>query len=532
MFNSFSSNFAKKQGLDESSIANFNSHIEKAEALLKFGFKVTLLMWQIFGDTLSKLPLLSQSYTGLISIAQMHKNLSISRELKPNLSDLDTCDFPREYKTDELIVGSGPGGAISAYYAINDGRQILMVEAGVELDKNSIHHGVDQLMRDFSYGGQQAILGNKIIPFAQGKVIGGGSEINSGLYHRLPLKVKEEWCKLLELELNDWEKSEEFIEELIKVDLQNSQSLGIYSNSPIISASNQMGWAHAQIPRWRKYSASNSFEHFGMFEAVIKNLPATNFTLLANHSCIKFSVINKSRIEIQVVGKNCSHSIIANHVTLSAGSVSTPRILLRSGLAKPKDFSFNFHAMSRVIAEFTRPVNDTTDIDPHQAWKPDYSIKFGAAVGTPEMLRATLSALGGETNQEFENLGAFYASVVPAGRSGFFRSPFGFLPWYKLSQDTLEKIKLGTNELTQGLKMAGAINVFSNPAKPSISSVHIFGSMPIGLNSLVDKNGVLKCCPSVRISDGSLLPTAPIVNPQGPLLTLTKVLAEKFYSTS
>jgi hypothetical protein len=187
--------------------------------------------------------------------------------------------------------------------------------------------------------------------------------------------------------------------------------------------------------------------------------------------------------------------------------------------------------MSRVVAKFDREVNDGIDIDPHQAWKPDQSAKFGAAVGTPQMMAATLSAMNINTESPIAQLGAFYASTIPFGKSGFLRTPIGFQPWYVLSKKTKDSIKQNTNELIAGLRMAGASEVFGNGESPSISTVHIFGSLPLAANGILDKRGYVKeTGGKIRVSDGSLLPTAPFVNPQGPLLHLTNILAKNAYS--
>src|SRR5207247_5275223 len=41
--------------------------------------------------------------------------------------------------------------------------------------------------------GLAAALGNPAIAFAEGRCVGGSTEINSGLYHRLPAALAESW---------------------------------------------------------------------------------------------------------------------------------------------------------------------------------------------------------------------------------------------------------------------------------------------------------------------------------------------------
>ena len=73
----------------------------------------------------------------------------------------------------------------------------------------------------------------------------------------------------------------------------------------------------------------------------------------------------------------------------------------------------------------------------------------------------------------------------------------------------------------------GATNVLGKITTPSISTVHIFGSLPLGSNKLLDNNGFLNnSMHRIRVCDASLLPSAPKVNPQGPISVLSLLLSK------
>ena len=60
----------------------------------------------------------------------------------------------------------------------------------------------------------------------------------------------------------------------------------------------------------------------------------------------------------------------------------------------------------------------------------------------------------------------------------------------------------------------------------SVSTVHVFGSIPIGRSRLIDDRGYLNGTGKrVYIRDASLLPTHPLVNPQGPLMQMLEALS-------
>jgi choline dehydrogenase-like flavoprotein len=246
--------------------------------------------------------------------------------------------------------------------------------------------------------------------------------------------------------------------------------------------------------------------------------------ILANHRVSR--ILPGARKHILIVnGSSCSHKVYTRKITVSCGAIETPRLLHRSGLLKAKQFDFGFHAMSRLMATFDHEVNDLEDIDPHQAWTENYGSKFGVSVSNKGFLEATRSALGDNRPLDHKKALVFYASTAMDQNGTFIPLGPKVYPSYRFSRMEREKIHLSTKTLAQGLKNAGARDVIYNSRSPSLSTVHIFGSLPIG-KSVVDRRGTLEGLgfPTIRVCDASLFPSAPLVNPQGPLMHLAKTL--------
>jgi choline dehydrogenase-like flavoprotein len=55
------------------------------------------------------------------------------------------------------------------------------------------------------------------------------------------------------------------------------------------------------------------------------------------------------------------------------------------------------------------------------------------------------------------------------------------------------------------------------------STVHIFGTLPITSSIFIQGTNKLKKDPRIRISDGSIIPYGPGVNPQGVIMTAVKI---------
>ena len=506
---------------------SLTDQFSNSDTLIKSGIILTLLCYKFFPLIAKRLPFLPTTMKMINSLAALHRDEKIST-LNLNSSD-GQCSFQasEDYVFNEVIIGSGPGGAIAANLSAKKNQKVLLVEEGKLKSKNS-HHSLAQLMFDFRNSGQEVILGLPIIPFAQGRVIGGSSEINSGLYHRLPSHVKSEWLSTLNISEKSWHDAEIAIETALSIDKQNDSSLGVYSKSPLIDASERMNWDCQLIPRWRAYSGED-FIHFGMADTFLRN-GNKNLEVLPNHKVLKI-VPGEVNHGIELIGSSCTHRIKSKKITISCGAVETPRLLVRSKLLRRRDFHFGFHAMSRVLAIFGHSVNDLKDIDPHQAWTKKFETKFGISVSTKGFIEATIKSLDYNMEVDHKKALVFYASTAMHKRGKFLRLGKEIYPAYFLSKDEIKTIRNSTAMLTTGLKKAGALSVLSNIYKPSLSTVHIFGSLPIG-RSPIDSQGTLKNIgyPSIRVCDTSIFPSPPLVNPQGPLMHLALVLTEKWLS--
>lgn len=526
----FRSSRLRSRYVSDAAHASALAHLKSAVSLVKIGFAVSLFADIFIGRHAQKIPILSKAVVGTNSLIAMH-NESISHSIHEVRNDREEeCAFGGgDNEWDEVIVGSGPGGSVAAYYSIKSGRKTLLIEAGTYQGEDISHHSTEQLMESFAYGGQEVILGPDIIPFAQGSVVGGGSEVNSGLYHRLPSKIKGEWIRSIGISTEDWENEEAFVEEMLFVKQQSQGSLGLYRSSPLLLAAQTQGWHCEVIPRWRTYSKDRMIHH-GMETTFLRQAKANGLVLLTNHT-VKRVVTNTNSVTIELEGTSCRHFIKSRTATLSAGTIETPKLLAKSRIIKVNEIRMNFHAMSRLVAEYDHEVNDLHDIDPHQAWPNDYSAKFGAAVGTRELLVATLVNLGIAEELKVSNLGVYYASTVPFGKSGFLRSPGGYSPFFIMDKSTKKRIATNTQALHRGLVASGAKRIFGSLEQPPISTVHVFGSLPLVGSRTIDSNGHVRGTSDlVRVCDASLLPSAPVVNPQGPITHLCGVLSRVAYS--
>ena len=95
-------------------------------------------------------------------------------------------------ETEVLVIGSGAGGAVTAAILARAGRRVVVVEEGPWVDPDA--RGAVLARGD---GGQvpppravRARSARPPIAYAEGRCVGGSTEINSGLWHRLPARPR------------------------------------------------------------------------------------------------------------------------------------------------------------------------------------------------------------------------------------------------------------------------------------------------------------------------------------------------------
>lgn len=499
-----------------SSRESFKVLNSQASSVVAFAAKAGLNFYRIFGERLGAVPVLKMLHGPTKALLAMTNTFAKRNNEPLSLPIPSPCEANEEVFSgtwDEVIIGSGPGAAVAYEAAIRDSRNALVIERGVAVNPFTEPHGLRQMSESFFRAGQEIVLTFPPTPFAQASAYGGGSEINSGLYHNLPEKIRKNWIEKTDLQEVDYVSAQEHVFKKLNIMTQDTSALGLYSESPLKQIGQSLNWEGGVIPRWRKYSGAK-YTHFGAVNTYFKDVIAKN--LLLGHNVTRLE-IKPAHVLIKISGPNCKHQVRATLTTLSAGTTGTPELLVKSGLAKTGEFSFGFHAMVRVAAKFPRKVNDGHDIDPHQYWSPDGSYKIGAAVATPELLAATLATTNSEEKSGIENIVSYYISTPSEGKSGFLKLAGNLVPYLVPTKQYQLKLRKGYETLVNAIENSGG-TVFGR-GKFSVSSVHVFGSLPLGKSKIIDSHGFVRGTDGrIKVRDASLLPAHPTVNPQGPLM--------------
>lgn len=504
--------------------ALFSERIHQAPVLLISVSKLLGLFLsrsQIVDHICSRMPMIKLILRFLGGNAQLILKSPEHVPVTPNLQDFLNTDT----LFDLIVIGSGPGGSIAALRGAETGKKVLVIEAGEAYPPSSIeHHSLFQTIKQFRNGGLNFIWGTKPVLFAEGMTVGGGSEVNSGLYHRLEGHRRTEILSAVGASEEEWSELEKLVEKEISVQLSPE---GTTPDHGLVLGALLEGLVCREIPRWRKYEPSE--EHQGMQVTYLQRAKKNGAKVLVN-SQVNRLIPKKDSIEVEIYDTSGKRILKSKEVVLAAGTLETPRVLHRSKLSSSY-FPLNLHPMLRAVAVQDRVINDGDLFPSWQAWDGNQRYKYGYSVSTYPYLVATLRSLGEDrdfSDNELSYMAAYFSSFVLSDSKARLRR-FGntLIPTISFGKQDNKSMRESSKKLMDLLSLGGATELWPKKGISPVTTVHLFGSVPIGRSKLIDNKGCLITESRIRISDGSLMPFAPWGNPQGPIMVLCELIAKR-----
>ena len=161
-----------------------------------------------------------------------------------------------QYSCDTLVIGSGPGGSMTAALLAEAGVDVLLVEEGQSLSVDSSRdHSLAQMDEKWRSGGLTAALGSPKVTYVEGRCVGGASESNAGLYHPPIADVLESWAE--RYQINDFGADalaphlQRVVDEIGVSKCPNGFSP---ASDRLAEGATKMGWRWAEIERFWHYS--------------------------------------------------------------------------------------------------------------------------------------------------------------------------------------------------------------------------------------------------------------------------------------
>ncbi len=467
-----------------------------------------------------------------------------------------TPSAPKVETVDVLVIGSGPGGALTACTLAEAGLQVLVCEEGAWIEHGTLRQfSLDQMQAQYRQAGLSAALGRPPVAYAEGRCAGGGSEINSGLYHRAPEAIVAEWARdysVLDLSTDRLEPHAAEVEAYLGV--STSTTPPPYASVLLQRGAERLGWAASEVPRWFRDEHDAEPGHAGrqtMTRTYLPRAQRSGAEVRTEWRATKLTFdgarVTGAQFEVTETGRRSIAVVRARRVVVSCGAVHAPALLQRSGIRGNVGKSLRMHPTVKLVARFAEPV-PFDDVPLHQVKEFAPDLSFGGSASSAGQIALALSddwQNRRDAMADADQLFTYYAAIRSHGKGRVISLPGMSDPLvtYALTSRDLMLLREGLGRLALLLMRAGATKVWPSvrnapgassedeiPAMvaplgrgtASLMTVHLFSSVPMGerADCPADSFGRVKGVPGLYVNDASLLPTAPGVNPQGSIMAI------------
>ncbi len=459
-------------------------------------------------------------------------------------------------RTECLVIGSGPGGAVTARLLAEAGRDVLIVEEGPDLQLESAEpFSVDEMRQKYRYGALNPVLGHPNIALVEGCTVGGGSEINSGLYHRTPTAILESWRRdfrvehLTALDMEPHFRSCDEAVNVVKIPVPKP-ALSL----KLAQGAERLGWTSIEVPRCFRYDGRVGPDGVplgtrqSMTRTILPRARAAGANLLPLFRALRPRAAGRQWKLEGLLGSR-PVTITADRVFVCGGAIESPALLRRSGVRTNTGNSLAMHPSVKIAARFPDEINhEEAGVPVHQV-KHFEDMSFGCAISSlPYLMMGMIDypAWWQFTRREWRRMGMYYG-MIPGPSCGTVRNIAGSTDprvRYPLRDADLRLLATALQRLARMLLGAGATHLFASiegfppirteadishiPAilprdRANLMTIHLFGSCPMGEDlsrCAVDSFGRVHGVPGLSVHDASIFCSAPNVNPQGTVMAL------------
>jgi choline dehydrogenase-like flavoprotein len=467
---------------------------------------------------------------------------------------------------DVVVVGTGAGGAVVAKELADQGLAVLMIEEGeYHTRKDFVRRSLPATKQLYKSGGLTGVIGNCAIPIPLGRGVGGSTTINSGTCLRTPPWILERWRH--ELGLGDFtpEYLADFYDQVERT-LEVAPSSELARGAPaqvIARGCEQLGWSHFPVPRNAPGCDGQGVCQWGCPTDAKRSMNVSYVPMALTRGAQLVTGLHVRRVLVEggravgVIGRRKDGRdlcVRARAVILSCGTLATPVLLLKQGLANGSGQvgkNLTIHPATNATAIFDHDVRGFAHVP--QGYGVDQFHREGMLIlgaGAPLDMGATMFPFVGEryvrVMEQFDKIASFGVMIEDDPNGRILLGPGGapvFL--YKLGQRERRLLARGTAAVARIFKAAGARAIYTEihgfeelssdddierleaacPNGFDVVSVafHPLGTCRMGTDpraSVVDASHESHDVPGLYIVDGSVVPTSIAVNPQLTIMAL------------
>lgn len=463
-------------------------------------------------------------------------------------------------QTDVLVVGSGAGGALTAATLAEAGLQVVVAEEGPAIAPGSLRpFSREEMVRAYRDRGVNATVGAPPIVYTEGRCLGGGTEVNSGLYHRPPPELVERWIDeyaIADLDPDELTGHAEAIEQALGVSPLPGPAPR--SSQVIQRGATRLGWDVGEVPRVYRYPDGDPCWRAGVKQTMSRTfLPrAVAAGARALSDCRIARLHRQGSRVVAATGTWAAEPgrpatpirIEAAHVFVCAGAVQTPALLQRSGLWRSIGGGLKLHPTIKLAARFAEPFDDR-EVPVHQVKELAPDITLGGSASRHGHVALALADNWGANAADMaaaDHIAVYYAAIRSEGSGRVLAVPGLRAPVvrYGLTEGDLSRLARGAVALGRLLFEAGAERLYPTVSgappidsprqlgglwdavdrrRASLMTIHLFSSIRMGerrARTGADSFGRVWGVDNLRVNDASLIPDAPGVNPQGTIMAI------------
>jgi choline dehydrogenase-like flavoprotein len=456
-----------------------------------------------------------------------------------------------------LVVGSGAGGATTARTRAAAGVPTLVLEEGPDVPAGAVpQFSQEQMRRQYRNRGQLVALGLPPVAYAEGRCVGGSTEVNSGLYHAPTPQLLAGWTA-------GWDVRGLTPDLVMPISRAIEQNLHVSRfPGPLPPASRflsegaqRLGWRCVEVPRWFRH---NIGQRQSMSVSYLQEARNAGAEIRSGARVQSLEVRGGRAVAADVAYADGGRERIGfDHIFVCGGAVQSAALLLRSGISRNVGQTLSMHPTVKAVA-----VGDTLGADPRDVpvtqireFAPGMTI--GGSATDPALLALTLlrTRPGVDAVHELAGrAGIYYAAIRSAGR-GRVRVLPGMadpLVTFQLPGVDMARLRAALGRLLLVLLAAGAEEVVAGvagaeaiggaediPAEvgrlsrrtAELMTVHVCSSVPMGEDRrrcAVDSFGASHEVAGLVVNDAAIVNGAPGINPQGTVMALAIRNAEHF----
>ena len=491
-------------------------------------------------------------------------------------------------RADAIVIGTGAGGAVAAARLAESGLDVLILEAGALRDGHDFTEiELDALGHLYAEGGQRTTddLGVSIV---QGVGVGGGTNVNWMVMLRTPDWVLDEWATAHGTEgmrpadlARTFDQIEDEVHARIVPDDAHSPS-----NRIILDGSARLGWSARSVRINARGCVRTGFCGYGCrtgakqggLQAYLPRAQAAGARILPNATVEKIRIVErkgafpKKRLTVRHMtstGETRTLRAEAPIVIVAGGAIETPALLQRSRMGGGGTGKFlRLHPTTGVFGRYDHPIYGaggipmtTVNDQFHRLDANGYGVWIESPPLHPGIGAPAASGFGTahrEAMLAFGHLGALVILARDGAQRGQSdgevraRRDGSLSIRYRLSAADARHLEEGMVAAARIHFAAGATSVITGHTpgvtlqhdgevdrlrglpmganQITLFSAHVNGTARLGADrttSGCDPHGEVWGAPGVFVADGSLLPTAPGVNPQETIMALVTVLADR-----